>query len=609
MSMIQKISDRNHSFAWVTQSLASLVFLLPCVSLQGQESWIDLDGQTERQSTVCRTPRRYHGHPTTVLLADGKTILCVHPQGHGKGPIILQRSEDGGRTWSLPLPVPENWSTSQETPTIHRLVDPGSGKERLVLFSGLYPIRSSVSEDDGVSWTPLAPIGEFGGIVAMGSVTRLLDGSYAAYFHDDGRYFRPEGTRSQFSVYQTLSRDGGLTWGVPKIVWSGAGMDLCEPGVVRSPDGRRLAMLLRENSRRKPSQIIFSSDESANWSDPQPLPAVLTGDRHVAAYSGDGRLVVSFRDMADGSPTRGDWVAWIGEFADLESGKSGQYRIRLSRNYHAWDCGYPGVEVLPDGTVVMVSYGHWEPGDAPFVRAVRLHPDDLATLAPVSKAEIARPPGTIRPTERLEPWWHKRVAEDLAMIAAVDAKLVFLGDSITQSWREEGKQVWKEVWEPMGAVNLGVSGDKTQNVLWRLDHGVLASLGREGKKVRSVVLMIGTNNSNGSENTAEEIAQGIVAIVKRLRRALPQARVLLLAIFPRDEKPSPQREKCSLASSRARYLLREDDHVYYLDIGDYFVDGQGAIAKEVMPDALHLSPAAYRTWSQAIMQQVQDLLR
>ncbi len=120
---------------------------------------VDLAGRDDLQTIVDREPGQYLGHPTTVLLEDGKTILCVYPKGHGKGPICLKKSEDGGRTWGSRLPVPENWATSLETPTIHRVVDK-AGKKRLILFSGLYPIRMAVSEDDGGTWTPLRPVGD-----------------------------------------------------------------------------------------------------------------------------------------------------------------------------------------------------------------------------------------------------------------------------------------------------------------------------------------------------------------------------------------------------------------------------------------------------------------
>lgn len=578
----------------------------------GQQSpplrWIDLDGDAARQVTVHRDPKQYLGHPTTVLLPDGKTILCVHPQGHGKGPIVLQRSGDGGLTWSQPLPVPENWATSLETPTIHRLVD-REGKARLVLFSGLFPIRSSVSTDDGATWTPLQPIGAFGGIVAMASVVRLANGDHAAFFHDDGRWFREAGTRSHFTVYQTVSADGGLTWGEPAVVWTGKELDLCEPGVVRSPDGKRLAMLLRENRRRQNSHIVFSDDEAKSWSAPVEMPASLCGDRHVGAYGPDGRLLLSFRDMGRQSPTRGDWVAWVGTFDDLVQRRDGQYRVRLSRNWQGSDCGYPGVEVLPDGTFVITSYGHFEPGQNPFVRAVRLQLAELDTLAKGPAPTFAREPDAVVPVPRPGAAWQQRVAGQLTTAQQGGHRVVFFGDSITQGWEAGGKQAWAEFWQPRHAMHAGVSGDRTQHVLWRLDHGLLEALAAPANDVRVCVVMIGTNNSNGDDNTAEEIGKGITAVVQRLRTGLPKAKVLLLAIFPRGEQPDAQRAKCAEASRLAAAAFAGDPMVVSRDIGARFVGEGGRLSKEVMPDFLHLTPAAYRTWAEAIVADVDAMLR
>lgn len=343
---------------------------------------IDLAGDASRRVVVDREPGQYLGHPTTVLLEDGRTILVVYPRGHGRGPITMKRSEDGGRTWSGRLPVPDNWATSKETPTIHRVVDPGTGARRLVLFSGLYPIRMASSDDDGETWSSLEPIGDYGGIVAMGSVERLSDGRYAAWFHDDGRFIGEESVGGDtMTLYQVESADGGRTWTRPRELFASSEVHLCEPGVIRSPDGRELAMLLRENRRVKHSHVMFSRDEAATWTEPVELPLSLTGDRHTGKYAPDGRLLVSFRDTAEGSPTRGDWVAWVGTYDDIREGRDGQYRVRLMDNHHRWDCAYPGVEVLPDGTFVVTSYGHWTEGEEPYIVSVRLTLDELDEMA------------------------------------------------------------------------------------------------------------------------------------------------------------------------------------------------------------------------------------
>jgi hypothetical protein len=347
---------------------------------------IDLAGQTGRQVVVDREPGQYLGHPTTVLLEDGRTILAVYPKGHGRGPIVMKRSADGGLTWSGRLPVPKNWATSLETPTIHRVVGP-DGKKRLIVWSGLFPARLAVSEDDGVTWTPLTPAGDWGGVVVMSALVELAPfgrGHYLAMFHDDGRFFTRD-PRPQdpvvFTLYATFSDDGGLTWSFPRAIHAASEVHLCEPGVIRSPDGKTLAALLRENSRARNSSVMFSKDEGRTWTAPRELPGSLTGDRHTGQYAPDGRLLISFRDTTLESPTRGDWVAWVGTFEDIVKGREGQYRVRLMDNTKDADCAYPGVEVLPDGTFVVTTYGHWTEGEPPYIVSVRLKLDELDRLA------------------------------------------------------------------------------------------------------------------------------------------------------------------------------------------------------------------------------------
>lgn len=359
---------------------------------------IDLDDQLFRQVVVDHEPGQYLGHPTTLCLEDGKTILAVYPKGHGRGTIIYKRSDDGGLTWSQRLPTPDNWSTSKETPTLHRVVD-ADGKKRIIMWSGLYPARLAVSEDDGASWSPLKSAGDWGGIVVMGFVEPLNTGKghYLAMFHDDGRFIQAKATPNKprtFTLYQTLSKDGGLTWTKPAAVFKSSEIHLCEPGVVRSPDGKTMAVLLRENARRKNSHIIFSEDEGLTWSQPKPMPLELTGDRHTGKYSDDGRLLISFRCRSPKSAVakrsfEGDWVGWVGTWDDLVQGRSGEYFVRFKDNKKGYDTTYPGVEHLPDDTFVLTTYGHWSKGQAPYILSVRLKLSELDRLS--GKLDQANP--------------------------------------------------------------------------------------------------------------------------------------------------------------------------------------------------------------------------
>jgi hypothetical protein len=215
----------------------------------------------------------------------------------------------------------------------------------------------------------------------MASVERLADGSYMALFHDDGRFLRGEGERTAFRVYRTVSRDGGLTWGEPEVVAHRPDVDLCEPGLIRSPDGSQIALLLRENSRTRNAFVVFSDDEGVTWSVPKELPASLTGDRHTGKYAPDGRLVITFRDMAHESTTKGDWVTWVGTYDDVVAEREGQYRVRLMDNKDSWDAAYPGLELLPDGTFVATTYGHWLEGEEPYIVSVRFTLEELDARA------------------------------------------------------------------------------------------------------------------------------------------------------------------------------------------------------------------------------------
>jgi lysophospholipase L1-like esterase len=183
-----------------------------------------------------------------------------------------------------------------------------------------------------------------------------------------------------------------------------------------------------------------------------------------------------------------------------------------------------------------------------------------------------------------------------------DADLLFIGDSITEGWEGAGKDVWQQHYGNRKAMNLGIGGDRTQHVLWRLDNGNI-----EGLHPKLAVIMIGTNNSNRDDNTADEIADGIKAIVAKLRERLPEMKILLLGVFPRGETHNPQREKIARFNELARQVA-DGQAVRYLDIKEKFLNEDGSISKEIMPDYLHLSPQGYEIWASSIEERVAELL-
>jgi beta-glucosidase len=202
----------------------------------------------------------------------------------------------------------------------------------------------------------------------------------------------------------------------------------------------------------------------------------------------------------------------------------------------------------------------------------------------------------VEPVPRNEQGWKDR--QDLLNKRAADAgekaQVIFIGDSITQGWEGGGKEVWARYYAPRNAVNLGIGGDRTQHVLWRLDNGNLTGL-----KPKAAVVMIGTNNSNGDDNTVDQIAEGVTAIVRKLREKLPQTKILLLAIFPRSENPNAQRGKV-LQANQILQKLADEQNVFWIDFGYKFVNSDGTIPRDLMPDYLHLSPKGYEIWAEAI---------
>jgi len=207
-------------------------------------------------------------------------------------------------------------------------------------------------------------------------------------------------------------------------------------------------------------------------------------------------------------------------------------------------------------------------------------------IEPVSKADKAD--------------WMTRYQTMNARAKQGHVDLLYIGDSIVQLYETRGKDTWDHYYAPRNALNLGISGDRTEHVLWRLDHGNL-----DGIAPTLAIVMIGQNN--GAHNTAEEIGAGVTAVVHKIRAKLPTTTILLLAIFPRREKPTEERDVLAKAS-RIAAQLADNTTIFYLDITKIFLRPDGSIPAELMPDFEHPSAKGYRLWAETIEPTVAALM-
>jgi lysophospholipase L1-like esterase len=183
--------------------------------------------------------------------------------------------------------------------------------------------------------------------------------------------------------------------------------------------------------------------------------------------------------------------------------------------------------------------------------------------------------------------------------------LIMIGDSITHRWEETGKEIWDRYYAKRNAVNMGFSGDRTQHVLWRMQNGEI-----DGINPKLAVLMIGTNNSNSKDSTAEQIADGIKAIVCELRNKLPNTKVLVLAIFPRGSAEQRKAKEVEAVynwqwekndkASKLVSKIADNKMIYYLNINKAFLNKKGVLTRDIAPDLVHLSEKGYRIWAEAM---------
>jgi beta-glucosidase len=185
-----------------------------------------------------------------------------------------------------------------------------------------------------------------------------------------------------------------------------------------------------------------------------------------------------------------------------------------------------------------------------------------------------------------------------------DAHVVFLGDSITQAWLETGKASWERHFASMRPLNLGIGGDETQHILYRLDHGAL-----DGISPKALVLLIGTNNIGNSGMSGLDTADGVIRVVEAIRQKLPQTRILLLKVFPRDHQPGTKFRGEVDALNRRIESLAKDPSVQILDYSSLFLNADGTLPADLFPDGLHLSPAAYERWAVAMRPAIEAIVQ
>jgi N-acetylglucosamine-6-sulfatase len=239
---------------------------------------------------------------------------------------------------------------------------------------------------------------------------------------------------------------------------------------------------------------------------------------------------------------------------------------------------------------------HADPNYANVLAALKKRYVDLRQFYDVNSAVIPATRGDEKRWQERDSLITRRAKQ------AKDVRLAFIGDSITQGWEGNGKDVWEEYYSDMGAINLGIGGDRTEHVIWRLTHGNLGKI-----KPEVAVLMIGTNNTGHFDQDPDQVAAGVERILEILAERLPETKIVLHGIFPRGKDRFDTKRLNNIAINQRIRRLADGDHVRFVEIGDVFLENDGTISKEIMPDLLHLSPKGYKLWADALQPTLEEL--
>ncbi len=238
---------------------------------------------------------------------------------------------------------------------------------------------------------------------------------------------------------------------------------------------------------------------------------------------------------------------------------------------------------------------HQETAYAPIMKALQQRYQDMKGFYEVNSAIIPHSRGD-------ETWWRDRDREKNNRLKEGNIDLAFIGDSITQGWEGNGKQVWESYYGARKAVNLGFGGDRTEHVIWRLSKGAWNQI-----KPKVAVLMIGTNNTGHKMQDPSQTAAGIERILNILKERSPKTKVLLLGVFPRGRAPHDRGRVINQGINQIIRRLADNDRVHYMDLGDHFLQSDGDLPASIMPDALHLNEEGYRIWAEAMEPKLKEL--
>ncbi len=374
-----------HSLLWtfISRVGVMMLFLFASLLVTGAEPvkstrpsqipCIDISQDKDKQTVIAAgTQDLYQGHPYSVTMPDGKTIFLTWCINHGGFAGPMARSDDGGKTWTrIDSIMPEGYRHHKNCPSIYYLVN-SEGNGFLWVFTAQPLMPRIVSTDNGKTWSEKEPLG-FPNVMAFSSIIPknpgVQDGKYIGFYHHrydaEGKTINEEPAIKGGGLRVVVSEtsDAGFTWSTPRIIAEQKGVLLCEPFAFWSPDKKEICCLLRENTHKGNSMVIFSSDHGQTWTPATYTSWELTGDRHLGGYLPDGRLIFSFRDQALESPTRGHFVAWVGTYNDIKKGLPGQYRIKLLHSNAGGDCGYPGMHLFDNGDVLALTYIKYQPGN------------------------------------------------------------------------------------------------------------------------------------------------------------------------------------------------------------------------------------------------------